>query len=579
MIAATGGHDAPRRAWPVGHAYVDRTLVGEPYVDKTHRPFETFLVVSSPIRSVKRGRIGTDIVVFSLRPLFEMLQQALWQTDETLYIAFDTQKWAIKIQPDAIEIAPAEICGWIEANRVGTQSVVWEQDEHLLSLAAVNEIDWFAMIQVGIKKIYATAMGDMLRVASIALITGILVAAVFSWFLRPLATGIFMRADELEREVARQTEQLRKSEQRLRDFSEAASDWFWETDTEHRLQMLSDRFGRLVGIEDPASVIGRARWELADSNLENPMWARHRDMMEAHDPIVGFEYEIKGSDQTMKTFRIDGKPIFGEDGRFIGYRGTGRDVSDLLREKSEHERTERLFLEAIASLPMAFALFDPDDGLLLWNRRYATLVAKGVPLVVGMKFEDVLRHAMDKGRISHAEGRMDEWVEARMNYHRSPQGTFSVRLDDLFIEIQEHRTKGGGTILVVQDVTAAKRAEEQIVQQRDLLETIIETIPLAVFWKDRNGVYQGCNRHFVIQRDLRDKDQVVGKTIRDFAYLNDDAEKVAAEDEAVIRGELEQVGVEQTRRQADGSTRIHLSSKNADPQPQWRNPGPRRRLP
>jgi len=48
-------------------------------------------------------------------------------------------------------------------------------------------------------------------------------------------------------------------------------------------------------------------------------------------------------------------------------------------------------------------------------------------------------------------------------------------------------------LCVVRDITERKLAEEKIRKQQELTTQIIETIPLRVFWKDRDLRYLGCN--------------------------------------------------------------------------------------
>ena len=40
--------------------------------------------------------------------------------------------------------------------------------------------------------------------------------------------------------------------------------------------------------------------------------------------------------------KTSGKPVFDADGQFRGYRGTGTDVTALMRAQEEHERLRQL---------------------------------------------------------------------------------------------------------------------------------------------------------------------------------------------------------------------------------------------
>ena len=129
---------------------------------------------------------------------------------------------------------------------------------------------------------------------------------------------------------------LSRSEDRFRRLVELSSDWYWEQDAAYRFSLLA---GRKVK-ETPgmlARVIGRTRWEVAlSADPEN--LAAHRALVEAHQPFQNFEYLLTLNQSQQVWLSVNGEPVFGEDGQFAGYRGTGRDISQ--RKRSEQALRE-----------------------------------------------------------------------------------------------------------------------------------------------------------------------------------------------------------------------------------------------
>ena len=125
----------------------------------------------------------------------------------------------------------------------------------------------------------------------------------------------------------RTEEALRESEQRFRDYAEPASDWLWETGPDHLITRLSDLYD--VGIP-PSRVIGVARWEIAtDVESEPEKWRLHREILDAHRPFRNFVYTVgTGSPVYIQT---SGKPFYDTNGNFLGYRGTGSDLTAAVR--------------------------------------------------------------------------------------------------------------------------------------------------------------------------------------------------------------------------------------------------------
>jgi PAS domain S-box-containing protein len=143
----------------------------------------------------------------------------------------------------------------------------------------------------------------------------------------------------------RAEEALRESEQRFRDYAETASDWFWETGPDHRVIHVSDPLSA-VGLE-PEGVTGLARWDFAaDVESESQKWRLHRAILDAHLPFRDFVYSSINRTGSTKYFRSSGKPVFDAKQNFIGYRGTGNDITATIRA----DHAEQALREAQAEL-------------------------------------------------------------------------------------------------------------------------------------------------------------------------------------------------------------------------------------
>lgn len=141
--------------------------------------------------------------------------------------------------------------------------------------------------------------------------------------------------DELERLVEQRTRQLRDSEARFRDFAGIAADWFWEMDAELRYSYLSDRWQTITG-EQPSRVLGRTAAEAGGDGAAPAALAERREFRD-------FVHRRERPDGATIWLSISGRPQFDADGRFLGYRGTGRDVT---KEKSAEEGYARARMEA-----------------------------------------------------------------------------------------------------------------------------------------------------------------------------------------------------------------------------------------
>jgi PAS domain S-box-containing protein len=137
---------------------------------------------------------------------------------------------------------------------------------------------------------------------------------------------------------------LRASEQRFRDYAETASDWFWEHGPDHRVTRISEHVSD-IGFS-PSGLAGLSRWDIAtDIDTEPEKWRMHQAMIDARQPFRDFVYTVDGGGSPIYV-RTSGKPVHDTNGNFLGYRGTGTNITATIRA----EHAEEALREAKAEL-------------------------------------------------------------------------------------------------------------------------------------------------------------------------------------------------------------------------------------
>jgi signal transduction histidine kinase len=135
------------------------------------------------------------------------------------------------------------------------------------------------------------------------------------------------------RRLRRAAEALLAGERRIRDFADTGSDWFWEQDANQCFTWISSESP--IVRPDDKSYIGETRWGRAGADLADPVWAAHRADCEARRRFRDFRYQRIGNDGRLHHVSISGNPILDDIGRFIGYRGTGRDITATVKVEAE----------------------------------------------------------------------------------------------------------------------------------------------------------------------------------------------------------------------------------------------------
>ena len=128
----------------------------------------------------------------------------------------------------------------------------------------------------------------------------------------------------------------RLASERVHDFARSASHWFWELDANLRFTYLATETIDEGGV-DPDSFLGLTYRETRPEGISEERWAAYDATLAAHLPLTDFRYSRIFPSGSRRWLSVDARPFFGRDGAFLGYRGTGRDITDVVEVQAEVE--------------------------------------------------------------------------------------------------------------------------------------------------------------------------------------------------------------------------------------------------
>ncbi|WP_017715516.1 PAS domain S-box protein [Kamptonema formosum] len=223
-----------------------------------------------------------------------------------------------------------------------------------------------------------------------------------------------------------------------------------------------------------------------------------------------------------------------EQGNLVQAIGFGNDITYRVRA----EEQLRASLQELSDLKFALdraaivAITDPQGIITYANDKFCELSQYSRKELLGKthsllksgyhsrEFFQTLWSALAKGKIWHGEIK-----------NKAKDGTY-YWVDTTIVPFVDERGKPSQYLAIRFDITERKRAEE-IRKSAELLQLVLDNIPQAIFWKNRNSVYLGCNQKWCEIVGISAPENIIGKTDGDLCR-EESAEKYRESDRLLM---------------------------------------------
>ncbi len=350
-------------------------------------------------------------------------------------------------------------------------------------------------------------------------------------------------------ERARILSQLQQSEERYRVVSELTSDYAFflrrQPDGSFRFEWVTEAYERVTGyslaevngLGDPAQFI-------LEEDAEE---AKRLEVELAEGETASGEYRIRTKSGDVRWIRSANRPLF-EGNQWVGILGAARDVTWDVEAEQTVRASEYRYRALFEQTNDAVFIIGLDEKILQVNQRASDLLGYYSEELVGCFADELLLvEEREAGR-----QRFSELLE--LNSLPMYERTF-VRKDGSHmpaeINVALVRDPEGEPLhiqSVVRDISERKRAEQQLLEERNLLLGLINAVPDGLYAKDKQSRFIIANRAVTEGYRLDRQDDISGLHDRDFidsalaARYHEEERRVMETGEPVINKEESWLG-------------------------------------
>jgi diguanylate cyclase (GGDEF)-like protein/PAS domain S-box-containing protein len=274
------------------------------------------------------------------------------------------------------------------------------------------------------------------------------------------------------------------------------------------------------------------------------------ERVRAGHSVECFETQRLTKEGSVLDVSLSVSPIRDASGQVTGSSAIARDLTPRKRD-AEQLRLQAASLEAAAN---AIVITDYEGKIVWVNRAFTAMTGYSKEEVLGkdprlLKSEEQpesyyaeLWSTISSGKIWHSE----------LVNRRKDGTTYTEEMTITPIAQNVGQANWSHFIAIKQDITERKRAEEELYRAHQMLQTVLNTIPQRVFWKDLNCTYVGCNRAFATDAGLNNPAEIIGKSDFELAWSGT-ADRYRADDKRIMEQGSTKLNFDEPQSRADGS--------------------------
>jgi PAS domain S-box-containing protein len=244
-----------------------------------------------------------------------------------------------------------------------------------------------------------------------------------------------------------------------------------------------------------------------------------------------FEYRAAQDDGGVRFFAEKVAPAVGVN----GYVGSISDFTDLVQTRGELHKVEALFRNTFDQAPIGIAFANRNGKFVRFNQAFCAMLGYSESELAG-RFMDELTPEEDMAECATRLERLWDgevpFLDFEKRYRRKNGSYIWVRATTALVQVGE---QADSCVEFLRDITQRKELATELAQQRNLLETVIGELPVALIACDRAGKITHFNRAAVEMHCIQPDESGAGAPTTADVYHMDGVTPLADDERPLAR--------------------------------------------
>ncbi len=178
-----------------------------------------------------------------------------------------------------------------------------------------------------------------------------------------LSTRHFARIARAERERAALIRAQKRAESLLSEYEQSGQGWFWETDRRGNITYVTGRIADLLGTST-RDIVGRPFSTLfrLDSDGDKESGRTLQFHLSTRSTFADLQVLAATAEEEERWWSITGRPVLDNFNNFLGFRGSGSDLTD--KKRSEEHVTQLARFDSLTKLANRFQMAEWLEKIL-----------------------------------------------------------------------------------------------------------------------------------------------------------------------------------------------------------------------